>query len=197
MSSLINKTNDWNYMNTQEALKMIQEHIDMQQYDHAWDRCQQLIEALATNEKSLLVQPTVKESLKVEQPAQEPVAWATEWEDGEWSVSHSPNMGKQSIPLYTNPTPAQEPVAWNEEEFNAIAYAYRTCPAHEIKMVSDRYQELVNYVLSITHPAPAWQGLSDDEIIDMYFQASISPQPHQSIINFIRAIEQALKEKNT
>ena len=30
---------------------------------------------------------------------------------------------------------AQEPVAWNEEEFNAIAYAYRTCPAHEIKMV--------------------------------------------------------------
>jgi hypothetical protein len=36
-----------------------------------------------------------------EQPAQEPVAWATEWEDGEWSVSHSPNMGKQSIPLYT------------------------------------------------------------------------------------------------
>ena len=47
-----------------------------------------------------------------------------------------------------------------------------------------------------SHPAPAWQGLSDDEIIDMYFQASISPQPHQSIINFIRAIEQALKEKN-
>jgi hypothetical protein len=37
----------------------------------------------------------------LEQPAQEPVAWATEWEDGEWSISHSPNMGKQSIPLYT------------------------------------------------------------------------------------------------
>ena len=43
---------------------------------------------------------------------------------------------------------------------------------------------------------PAWQGLTDDEIIDMYFQANISPQPHESIIGFIRAIEQALKEKN-
>jgi hypothetical protein len=44
---------------------------------------------------------------------------------------------------------AQEPVAWNEEEFNAIAYAYRTCPVHEIEMVSQRYQELVDYVLAL------------------------------------------------
>jgi hypothetical protein len=43
---------------------------------------------------------------------------------------------------------------------------------------------------------PAWQGLTDDEIIDMYFQANISPQPAEDVINFIRAIEQALKEKN-
>ena len=65
--------------------------------------------------------------------------------------------------------PTQEPVAWNEEEFNAIAYAYRTCPAHEIKMVSDRYQELVNYVLSITRPAPSkkWVGLSGDDREDI------------------------------
>ena len=84
----------------------------------------------------------------------------------------------------------QEPVAWNEEEFNAIAYAYRTCPAHEIKMVSDRYQELVNYVLSITHPAPSWQGLSDDEIEE------IIVGKNGTYFNFARAIEQALKEKN-
>jgi hypothetical protein len=45
--------------------------------------------------------------------------------------------------------PTQKPVAWNEEEFNAIAYAYRTCPAHEIEMVSQRYQELVDYVLAL------------------------------------------------
>jgi hypothetical protein len=44
---------------------------------------------------------------------------------------------------------------------------------------------------------PAWQGLTDDEIIDMYFQANIYPQPHEFIIDFIRAIEQSLKDKNT
>ena len=98
--------------------------------------------------------------------------------------------------------PAQEPVAWNEEEFNAIAYAYRTCPAHEIKMVSDRYQELVNYVLSITHPAPAWQGnkefvgLSDDEREILYDKAI--EMPLANLWNdYAYLIEQALKEKNT
>jgi len=60
--------------------------------------------------------------------------------------------------------PAQEPVAWNEEEFNNIAYAYRSCPINKIEMVSERYQELVDYVLSVTHPA---QPLSDDEIINL------------------------------
>jgi hypothetical protein len=44
---------------------------------------------------------------------------------------------------------------------------------------------------------PAWQGLTDDEIIDMYFQANISPQPAKDVIDFIRAIEQSLKDKNT
>ena len=43
----------------------------------------------------------------------------------------------------------QEPVVFDEEEFNTIAYAYRTCPAHEVKMVSERYQDLLNYVLSL------------------------------------------------
>ena len=88
--------------------------------------------------------------------------------------------------------PAQEPVAWNEEEFNAIAYAYRTCPAHEIKMVSDRYQELVNYVLSITHPAPSWQGLSDDEVNNIYPCA----EGVHGFRDIVRAIEAKLKEKN-
>ncbi len=44
---------------------------------------------------------------------------------------------------------AQEPVGWNEEEFNEIAYAYRICPAHKVNMVSERYQDLVAYVLSL------------------------------------------------
>ena len=45
-----------------------------------------------------------------------------------------------------------EPVAWNEEEFNAIAYSYRSWLASDPKGVSERYEELVNYVQSIAHP---------------------------------------------
>jgi hypothetical protein len=45
--------------------------------------------------------------------------------------------------------PAQKTVGWNEEEFNEIAYAYRICPAHKVNMVSERYQDLVAYVLSL------------------------------------------------
>jgi len=93
--------------------------------------------------------------------------------------------------------PAQEPVAWNEEEFNAIAYAYRTCPAHEIKMVSERYQDLVDYVLSITHPAPSWQGLSDDEIFELHHKWIINSGNKDTQYDFARAIEAKLKEKNT
>jgi hypothetical protein len=29
-----------------ESLKLIQEHIDLQMYGHAWDECQQVIEAV-------------------------------------------------------------------------------------------------------------------------------------------------------
>ena len=93
--------------------------------------------------------------------------------------------------------PAQEPVAWNEEEFNAIAYAYRSCPAHEIEMISERYQDLVDYVLSITHPAPSWQGLSDDEIDSVWFEVVKENNFEGTGKYFARAIEQALKEKNT
>ena len=54
-----------------------------------------------------------------------------------------------------------KPVAWNEEEFNAIAYSYRSWPMHDPKGVSVRYEELVNYVQSITHPV---KELTDEEM---------------------------------
>jgi len=54
-----------------------------------------------------------------------------------------------------------EPVAWNEEEFNHIAYSYRSWPSTDPIGVSERYDELVNYVQSITHPA---KTLTDEEI---------------------------------
>ena len=84
----------------------------------------------------------------------------------------------------------QEPVAWMYEDELPSTYPYDVM--FQYSAIRDGVR-----MFPVFHPAPSWQELSDDEIIDMYFQASISPQPHQSIINFIRAIEQALKEKNT
>ena len=128
--------------------------------------------------------------------------WCGKKEEKEWPLTRDwketidERIAKDDMFKEALAQPAQEPVAWNEEEFNAIAYAYRTCPAHEIKMVSDRYQELVNYVLSITHPAPAWQGLSADEIDDFMFE-SCDAENGYSITDLIKLVEQALKEKNT
>ena len=87
----------------------------------------------------------------------------------------------------------QEPVAWNEEEFNAIAYAYRTCPIQEVELVSQRYQELVDYVLTIaTPPSREWVGLSDAEI-DAIFPLG----DDVDVLDVARGIEKALREKNT
>lgn len=84
--------------------------------------------------------------------------------------------------------PAQEPVAWNEEEFNAIAYAYRAFPSSEVKMVSEKYKALVDYVLSIANHAPAWQGLTSEEIESLDLD--------NDVISVIFQTEMLLKEKN-
>lgn len=52
-----------------------------------------------------------------------------------------------------------------------------------------------------THPTPSWQSLSDDEI--EYWECLKAPPVHPDFVDddswhgFARAIEQALKEKNT
>ena len=80
--------------------------------------------------------------------------------------------------------PAQEPVGWfQHSDFRGYS------------QVQEEYKNDADVVPLYTHPHQ-WQGLTDDEIIDMYFQANINPQPHGFIIDFIRAIEQALRNKN-
>jgi hypothetical protein len=89
-----------------------------------------------------------------------------------------------------NDVPAQEPVTLTEAV--AIVLEGFNIPSDVRKILETAYY---------THPHQ-WQGnkefvgLTDDEIIDMYFQANISPQPAEDVINFIRAIEQELKTKN-
>ena len=81
-----------------------------------------------------------------------------------------------------------QPVAWMYSKEDKILYFNQRNASLALQ---NGYKETPLY----THPHQ-WQGLTDDEIIDMYFQANIYPQPHEFIIDFIRAIEQALRSKN-
>ena len=80
--------------------------------------------------------------------------------------------------------PAQEPVAWlYEHKHNNVMYVDEDLTAKD----SDSWNIFPLY----THPAPSWQGLSDDEVQEVFNLG------HKTFKEFARAIEQALKEKNT
>lgn len=78
--------------------------------------------------------------------------------------------------------PAQEPDAWmNDEGFGLYPTNDSAIPLY-------------------THPAPLWQGLSDDEIQIIQDNSWIihsSEHKEFNTFKFASAIEQALKEKNT
>ena len=84
--------------------------------------------------------------------------------------------------------PTQEPVA-TVRSYNGLVGFHAN--QKQINILKDKHEHPL-----YLHPHQ-WQGLADDEIIDMYFQANISPQPAKDVIDFIRAIEQSLKDKNT
>ena len=67
----------------------------------------------------------------------------------------------------------------------------------EIKDMQDDYDKLFNEkatVWNLTADAPAWQGLSDEEIAKIIGKGAFY---EWNDVEFARAIEQALKEKNT
>ena len=77
--------------------------------------------------------------------------------------------------------PAQEPVAWMSKmgSFTAIAETKKQLPKG------------TEPIPLYTHPAQSWQGLTDDEIGQIIVNSK-----SLLAIDFYRAIEQALKEKN-
>jgi len=88
----------------------------------------------------------------------------------------------------TDEQPAQEPVAWMDSE-GRFRLDFKTEIVRSIAAVN---KEIPLY----THPAPSWQGLSDDEILEI--DKSIDPEISIGIGKtlFARAIEQELKTKN-
>jgi hypothetical protein len=81
--------------------------------------------------------------------------------------------------------PAQEPVAWMDSE-GRFRLDFKTEIVRSIAAVN---KEIPLY----THPAPSWQGLSDDEIAKIIGKGAFY---EWNDVEFARAIEQALKEKN-
>jgi hypothetical protein len=73
---------------------------------------------------SVLAERAWQASLEWAAKGQEPVAWYTQWENGEWSVYDKPNYGVKSFPLYLHPAPIREGWKWvpiepTEEMLNA------------------------------------------------------------------------------
>ena len=76
--------------------------------------------------------------------------------------------------------PAQEPVAYE--------------PTSQEQSVMHKAMIRSSKLVYKAHPAPSWKGLSDDEIVKAF---NIVDWMNEPIVEFARAIEQALKEKNT
>ena len=97
----------------------------------------------------------------------------------EWKGFESPHEHK--VPAEALAHPTQEPVAYFKK------WEDKSGEHKDIKFSnSEGYKPLY------THPKE-WQGLSDDEIIPMYNE----PSSDAEMIDFARAIEAKLKEKNT
>jgi hypothetical protein len=120
---------------------------------------------------------------------------------------------KDGDKLYTHPAPAreQEPDAWDDKQdewSDEIAQSHPLKTKRNIeydiarKMVSNRHSkgalvDLVCWLLQKAHPAPSWQGLSNDEIGRLAVFDGLHHVEIPLLAKFILAIEQALKEKNT
>lgn len=109
----------------------------------------------------------------LEQPAQKPVAERFLMKDkgkSYWAYSDYENSNGWQ-PLYTHPAPpAQEPVAWTSTKAlqNAkllgagdLWLEFDENYAMDAKEIGSKSKQIPLY----THPAPSWQGLSDDEML--------------------------------
>ena len=155
-------------MNKQtEALKMAIEQIKWAEHLHDWH--DGLLDALQACEEALeqpmingLTEQETNQTMSVKGLSEQP---AQEYLTRAQQVIRANNS-------------AQEPVAWMHRHEGEITEFndFQSC---------DKCEPLY------THPAPSWQGLSDDEMMEIWFSDEV-----ESTLDFGCAIEQALKEKN-
>ena len=91
------------------------------------------------------------------------------------------------------PSPEWSGTAIQEDCYEALQACEEALAQPQPKLFLDLSNSNGNHPVQHTHSAPAWQGLSDDEIqsiLDNSVYCEVDAEP------FARAIEQALKEKN-
>jgi hypothetical protein len=95
------------------------------------------------------------------------------------------------IPVFTAlAEPEQEPVAWM---FEARHIDTAFGPAVSIRHPGQEHKYMRNVKPLYTHPPRReWQGLTEEEIYPLYSE----PSSDAEMVEFARAIEAALKEKN-
>lgn len=172
-------------MNKQtEALKMAIEYIERSQYEKRDDVIQACKEALEpqTNPEFDVVYHNVK------QPTQEPLTRAQQVIRANNSAQEPLLITRIAFPESNIQKPAQEPVA--EVDFKL---------EYDCGLIVDR-SKVHNGQKLYTHPAPSWQGLSDDDmsiIFDKFDWKEVEiAGEYLDLFKFARAIEAALKEKN-
>ena len=147
--------------------------------------------------------PRPKEALA--QPEQEPVAWrAPNWGHGddEWVyrdfddpvliADGKPSSNNEA--LYTTPPqlkePEQAPVAWSDYESNGIHHKPVAWMDADGNVSDNNDHKFFPIPLYTTPPQRTWVGLTDEQIYEIHENSS-------NLMEFTRAIEAKLKEKNT
>ncbi len=159
---------------TEQALKMAIEHIEMQQYGHAIDVLYKALEQPACNPHPKAPHGFNRDA---SHSADRYVCDCEGWDA--WQDGYDEGLRK-GLALEQ---PAQEPVAW----MNDIAYSDEidNLPANRgeiIPLYSRPYQ---------------WQGLTDDEMKKVIHAVEDKFRMQATCaIAIVRATEQALKEKN-
>jgi hypothetical protein len=136
-----------------------------------------------------------------EQPAQEPVGWLSAghiFTENVEQANHWVECGGLATKLYTHPVPSwqglsdEEKISIKRQINNAFNEGFEKGKAMSlVASIPPNFIKLEGMEKKKTHPS--WQGLSDDEVNNIYPCA----EGVHDFRDIVRAIEQALKEKNT